>query len=102
MTAWIASSCMPLRGGSTTTTSGRSPRDASIFAGPLMEIMRHSNLGVNGHIALQTDDVEAAMEDLASRGITFRPEFVRRDESGKVYFAYLDQEFGGFAFHLTT
>lgn len=76
--------------------------DASIFAGPLMEIMRHSNLGVNGHIALQTDDVEAAMEDLASRGITFRPEFVRRDESGKVYFAYLDQEFGGFAFHLTT
>ncbi len=76
--------------------------DASIFAGPLVEVMRHSNLGLHGHIALQTDDVEAAMKDLSLKGITFRPELVRRDESGKVYFAYLEQEFGGFAIHLTT
>ncbi len=54
--------------------------DASIFAGPLIEVMRHSNLGAYGHIALQTEDVEAAMRDLSSKGITFRPELVRRDE----------------------
>lgn len=76
--------------------------DASIFAGPLVEVMRHSELGDKGHIALQTDDVEVAMRDLSAKGITFRSELVRKDESGKVYFAYLEQEFGGFAIHLTT
>lgn len=72
-----------------------------VFAGELFEVMKHDRLGARGHIALRTEDVEAAMADLAQRGITFREETFRRDETGKIVFAYLTQEIAGFAFHLT-
>ena len=73
-----------------------------VFAGDIFEVMKHPNRGKIGHIALQTEDVEAAMADLAGKGITFREETIRRDEQGKINFVYLTQEFGGYAFHLTT
>ena len=73
----------------------------NVFAGDIFEIMKHSRRGIHGHIALRTNDVEAAMADLAAKGITFREETIRRDENGKIRFIYLEQEFGGFAFHLT-
>ena len=73
-----------------------------VFAGDIFEVMKHPNRGKYGHIAMQTEDVEAAMADLAAKGITFREETIRRDENGKINFVYLTQEFGGFAFHLTT
>ena len=78
-------------------------RDApvSLFAGNIFEIMKHSRRGKNGHIALQTPDVEAAMADLAKKGITFQEDTIRRDENGHIRFVYLVQEIGGFAFHLT-
>lgn len=74
----------------------------NVFAGDIFEAMKHSRRGTHGHIALQTDDVAAAMADLASKGITFQEDTIRRDENGKIYFVYLEQEIGGFAFHLTT
>lgn len=74
----------------------------NVFVGSIFEIMKHTRRGAHGHIALQTDDVEAAMADLAAKGITFREDTIRRDENGKIRFIYLEQEFGGFAFHLTT
>ncbi|MBQ4506045.1 MAG: glyoxalase/bleomycin resistance/dioxygenase family protein [Firmicutes bacterium] len=73
----------------------------NIFAGSLFECMKHDKTGRCGHIALQTDDLEAAMEDLASKGIHFKEETIKRDESGKVTFVYLVEEVAGFAFHLT-
>ena len=75
---------------------------AKVFAGNIFELMKSSDVGTYGHIALQTNDVELAMKDLAERGITFREETIRKNEEGKFIFAYLTQEFGGFAFHLTT
>ena len=74
----------------------------TVFAGDIFEVMKHSRRGKHGHIGLRTDDVEAAMADLAEKGITFQEDTIRRDENGKIIFAYLVQEFGGFAFHLTT
>ena len=74
---------------------------AAIFGGEIFEVMKHSNIGKNGHIAMQTEDVEAAMAELSAKGITFRENTIRRDENGKINFIYLEQEFGGFAFHLT-
>lgn len=71
------------------------------FGGELFEVMKHNRTGVNGHIAMQTENVEAAMADLSAKGITFREGTIRRDENGKISFVYLEQEFGGFAFHLT-
>ena len=73
-----------------------------VFAGDIFEVQKHSRRGKNGHIALQTDDVEASMADLAAKGITFREETIRRDENGRINFVYLTQEFGGFAIHLTS
>ncbi|MBQ4424773.1 MAG: hypothetical protein II882_03420 [Lachnospiraceae bacterium] len=73
----------------------------NIFAGDLFEVMKHSRRGAHGHIGLQTDDVEAAMADLAAKGITFQEDTYRYDENGKIRFVYLKQEFGGFQFHLT-
>lgn len=74
----------------------------SIFTGEIFEVMKHAKRGLHGHIALQTGDVEAAMDDLVQKGITFDESTIRRDENGKIVFIYLRQEFGGFAFHLTT
>ena len=50
--------------------------------------------------ALQVDDVEEAMKDLASRGFTFREETISRNEDGKIINVYMQQELGGLAFHI--
>ena len=68
----------------------------------LFEVMYTHKRGAYGHIAMQTEDVEAAMADLASRGITFDESSIRRDENGKINFIYLNGEWHGFCFHLTT
>lgn len=75
--------------------------EAHIFVGSLFEVMKHTEIGKNGHIALETEDVEAAMQFLAAKGITFRENTIRRDADGHVTFVYFEQEFGGFAIHLT-
>lgn len=76
----------------------------SLFTDSMFEIMKYDdpvNRGVHGHIALQTKDVELAMADLASKGITFQENSIKRDSQGKVTFVYLEQQVGGFAVHLT-
>ena len=77
--------------------------NVSYFTDPLFEIMKYTNhetRGVHGHIGLQTDDVEAAMADLAAKGITFQEDTIKRSEDGKITFVYLQQQVAGFAFHL--
>lgn len=75
--------------------------DNNVFVGDIFEVVKHPQRGLCGHIALQTNDIELAVANLESKGITFRKETIRRDKSGKICFIYLEQEFGGFAFHLT-
>ncbi len=72
-----------------------------IFAGSLFEVMKHEQIGTHGHIALQTEDVEKAAAYFREKGISVQEHTVRRDELGKIIFAYLDLEIGGFAVHLT-
>ena len=43
--------------------------NGSFFAGDGIEIMRGPYLGEKGHIAVGTDDLDAAMELLKSKGI---------------------------------
>ena len=76
----------------------------SIFTDSLFEVMKHetpATRGVHGHIALQTPDVEAAMADLAAKGVTFQEDTIKRNAEGRITFVYLEQQVGGFAFHLT-
>ncbi len=72
------------------------------WAGSLFEVMTSDRRGARGHVAMQTDDVEATMEVLKKKGVTFDEGSVRRDENGRIIFVYLEKELAGFQFHLTT
>ena len=72
----------------------------SEFAGSLFECMKAPFLGKNGHIALRTDDLEAAVAELKAKGYAFKPETAAYREDGKLKNIYLEDEFGGFAIHL--
>ena len=80
------------------------PRDETrthIFAGTLFEVKKNAQKGKYGHVAMQTDDLEAAIAHLAQKGVYVVEESIRRNEEGRISFAYLDLEISGFAFHLT-
>ena len=81
--------------------SGTRATDTAVWAGSLFEVMNSDKRGPRGHVAMQTDDVEAAMEALRAKGIGFLEDTVRRNEEGKIIFVYLDKEIAGFMFHLT-
>ena len=81
--------------------SGTRTTDTAVWAGDLFEVMNSDKRGARGHVAMQTDDVEAAMEVLRAKGIGFLEDTIRRNEEGKIIFVYLDKEIAGFMFHLT-
>lgn len=72
----------------------------SEFAGPYFECMKAQFFGKNGHIAMATDDLDAAVEELREKGFDFRAETAVYAEDGKLKNIYLDKEFGGFAIHI--
>lgn len=57
-------------------------------------------LGSNGHIAMRTPDLAAAMEELKEKGFTFNMDTAAYTEEGRIKNVYLDGEFGGFAIHI--
>ncbi len=81
--------------------SGTRATDTAVWAGDLFEVMKSDARGARGHVAMQTDDVEAAMEALRARGVGFQEDTIRRNAEGKIIFVYLDKEIAGFMFHLT-
>lgn len=72
----------------------------SEFAGNYFECMKTPFLGTNGHIAMRTDDLEAAVEELKGKGFSFRMDTAAYTEEGKLKNIYLEGEFGGFAIHI--
>ena len=72
----------------------------SEFAGELFECMKRPYLGKNGHIALATDDLEAAVAELAQKGVAANMETAAYHEDGRLKNVYLQGEFGGFAIHI--
>lgn len=72
----------------------------SEFAGDYFECMKAPFLGTNGHIAMRTDDLEAAVEELKAKGYSFNMDTAAYTEDGKLKNIYLDGEFGGFAIHI--
>ena len=72
----------------------------SEFAGPYFECMKSPFLGTNGHIAMRTPDLAAAMEELKGKGYTFNMDTAGYNEDGSIKNVYLDGEFGGFAIHI--
>ena len=75
------------------------PGNSSNFAGPAIEVMKSQYLGKNGHIAVRTNSIPAAVAELAKRG--FEPDWDTAKKKGdKVTAVYLKGEIGGFAVHL--
>ena len=72
----------------------------SEFAGDYFECMKAPFLGTNGHIAMGTPDLEAAVEELKGKGYTFNMDTAAYTDEGKLKNVYLNGEFGGFAVHI--
>ena len=71
----------------------------SEFGGSYFECMKAPFLGSNGHIAMQTDDLEAAVEELKEKGFSFNMDTAAYTEAGKLKNIYLNGEYGGCAIH---
>lgn len=72
----------------------------SDFAGTILESGNMKFPGELGHIAIGTNSVERAKTYLQRKGVSFREEFKKVDEQGKMVAVYLEEEIGGFAVHL--
>ena len=72
----------------------------SEFGGDYFECMKTPFVGTNGHIAMRTGDLDAAVEELKQKGYTFRMETAAHTDDGKLKNIYLDGEYGGFAIHI--
>ncbi len=74
--------------------------NSSIFASPLIEIMKKKGRGEKGHIAIGTKDVDKAAAYFETTGMGVKKETAKYLEDGTMEFVYLDKEIGGFAIHL--
>lgn len=74
--------------------------EKSIFMDDVIEIMKFNGRGTNGHIAIETNDIERAIFFLENKGISFCEDSKTYDAKGKLNPVYLDGEIGGFALHL--
>lgn len=73
---------------------------SSVFAGSAVECMKMLGYGTNGHIGFYTRSMRRALAYFARSGWAVREESIRRNESGELVSAYLQQEIGGFAVHI--
>ena len=73
--------------------------NSSNFAGVGFEVMKKMGRGKNGHIAIGTNSVPRAKWHLEQRGFKFIEDSAVV-KNGKLIAIYLEDEIGGFAFHL--
>lgn len=75
------------------------PGGSSNFAGAGIELMKSIYLGEHGHIAVRTNSIPRAMNELKTRG--FEADMETAKYKGETMIAvYLRDSFGGFAVHL--
>ena len=73
--------------------------NSSNFVSSGIEVMNSKYLGANGHIAILTNSIPRALDELESKG--FKADRSTAKFSGeKMAAIYLEQEMGGFAVHL--
>ncbi|MER2151158.1 MAG: bifunctional 4-hydroxy-2-oxoglutarate aldolase/2-dehydro-3-deoxy-phosphogluconate aldolase [Candidatus Limivicinus sp.] len=73
--------------------------NSSNFAGLGVEVMKSPYLGANGHIAVRTNKMAAAVAELEKRGFSVDPD-TAKFKDGRMTAVYLKKEIGGFAVHL--
>ena len=72
---------------------------ASFFASSGVEVMKHSAVGTNGHIAILTNSVRRAEAELAKKGFALDLS-TEKCIGGEPIAVYFQNELGGFAVHL--
>lgn len=72
----------------------------SVYAGPMVELMKNSGRGTCGHIAIGTSDIFAAQKYLEKLGCKFASDSAKYNSDDRLVVIYLDQEIAGFAVHL--
>lgn len=72
---------------------------SSNFSTSAIEVMKSNYLGANGHIAVRTNRIDAAIAALAPAGYEVDMETAKY-KGERMIAVYLKQEFGGFAVHL--
>ncbi len=75
--------------------------NSSVFAGSVVEVMKSVGRGTHGHIAVGTNNVDRAVYHLGRQGVKFDESSFSFDAEGHLKVAYLADDFGGFAVHLT-
>lgn len=73
--------------------------NTSIFAGSAIEVMKSAYLGLNGHIAIQTNYIDRAVYHMELQGFEFDMSTAKY-KNEKMIAVYLKGELGGFAVHL--
>ena len=73
--------------------------NSSNFASTGIEVMKSMYLGRNGHIAIRTNALPAAVAELEKRGFVCDPSTAKY-KGERMTAIYLKEEFGGFAVHL--
>lgn len=73
--------------------------NSSIFASTGVEINKSMGRGLHGHLAIRTNDIALAIEDLKAKGFAVLPD-TAKFKGDRMIAVYLEQEFGGFAIHL--
>ena len=73
--------------------------NSSNFASTGVEVMKSMYLGKNGHLAIRTNKIEAAMAELEKRGFAVDMETAKY-KGERIAAVYLKNEIGGFAIHL--
>lgn len=75
--------------------------NSSVFAGSVVEVMKSQGRGTHGHIAIGTNNVDRAVYHLGKQGVKFDESSFSFDADNHLKVAYLAEEFGGFAVHLS-
>ena len=73
--------------------------NSSNFAGQGIEVMKKMYYGKNGHLAVLTNKMEAAVADMQAKDYTLNRETASYKD-GRMTVVYLNEEIGGFAVHL--
>ena len=74
--------------------------NSSVFAGKAVEVMKTPYLGTHGHIGMYTEDCEAAVRDLESRGFEVDMSTAKYKPDGTLNAVYLKKEVAGFSLHI--
>ncbi|MCI6274539.1 MAG: VOC family protein [Coriobacteriaceae bacterium] len=79
----------------------RDEKAPSVFAGTLVEVMKRAGRGERGHIGFHVNDIAAAEEWFAGRGLEVDESSRVTNPDGSTFLVYFKRQIGGFAIHLT-